>query len=206
MLAVVQWASRAGGSPRLPTRRTPPFFCASAGRALRATGTSDATATTSHTARRCGFIDMVHLPIVGEPMYHTSAGASPARPGLAPCRTFESWGEGMDALRRLFGCGDRSRPVIPLDGGGLDVRLLRHCDDTTVLKRNAVHALLEAIAQREPHHELGRPRGGSEQGPEAEDVDQKLADGHRLRSRGAAGGAAGHPPPGAAERPLRARP
>src|SRR5436309_12804490 len=30
MLAVVQWASSAGGSPRLPTRRTPPRFGASA--------------------------------------------------------------------------------------------------------------------------------------------------------------------------------
>src|SRR5712691_7723098 len=30
MLAVVQWASRAGGSPRLPTRRRPPFFGVSA--------------------------------------------------------------------------------------------------------------------------------------------------------------------------------
>src|SRR5437879_9516046 len=28
MLAVVQWASSAGGSPRLPTRTTPPLICA----------------------------------------------------------------------------------------------------------------------------------------------------------------------------------
>src|SRR5438093_2838144 len=59
MLAVVQCASRAGGSPRLPTFRMPPFFCASTVRTLPATSTSDATP--SNTARRCGLIDMVHL-------------------------------------------------------------------------------------------------------------------------------------------------
>src|SRR5712691_11079079 len=36
MLAVVQWASSAGGSPRLPTRRTPPRLGASAAPAATA--------------------------------------------------------------------------------------------------------------------------------------------------------------------------
>src|SRR5882762_4827083 len=72
MLAVVQWASSAGGSPRLPTRRIPPFFWASAVSAVPATSASDASA--SSTARRDGFSDIRHLQIVGEPIYHTDGG------------------------------------------------------------------------------------------------------------------------------------
>src|SRR2546426_9547335 len=98
MLAVVQCASSAGGSPRLPTFRMPPFFCASAVRRLPATSTSDAS--TSTAARRCGFIDMVHLQIVGEPMYHTNEGAPPERArGLVPRRTIESRCEGLPPPR-----------------------------------------------------------------------------------------------------------
>src|SRR4029453_4263750 len=72
MLGVVQWASSAGGSPRLPTRRMPPFFWASAVSVVPATSASDANA--SSTARRDGFSDMRHLQIVGEPIYHTAGG------------------------------------------------------------------------------------------------------------------------------------
>src|SRR2546426_10428867 len=72
MLAVVQWASSAGGSPRLPTRRIPPFFWASAVSVVAATSASDASA--SSTARRDGFSVMRHLQIVGEPIYHTDGG------------------------------------------------------------------------------------------------------------------------------------
>src|SRR4029434_4926764 len=99
MLAVVQWASSAGGSPRLPTRRMPPFFWASAVSVVPATSASDAnasstarrdgfrdmrhlqvahatasTANARSTARRDGFSDMRHLQIVGEPIYHTDGG------------------------------------------------------------------------------------------------------------------------------------
>src|SRR5438034_10141825 len=72
MLAVVQWASSAGGSPRLPTRKIPPFFWASAVSVVPATSASDASA--SSTARRDGFSVMRHLQIVGEPIYHTDGG------------------------------------------------------------------------------------------------------------------------------------
>src|SRR6266581_4826708 len=72
MLAVVQWASSDGGSPRLPTRRIPPFFWASAVSVVPATSASDASA--SSTARRDGFSVMRHLQIVGEPIYHTDGG------------------------------------------------------------------------------------------------------------------------------------
>jgi hypothetical protein len=61
------------------------------------------------------------------------------------------------AAKDILACSRRSSPVVPLDGGGLGVRLLRHCDDTTLLKRNAAHALLEAITQLEPQQELRRP-------------------------------------------------
>src|SRR5439155_1517682 len=74
MLAVVQWASSAGGSPRLPTRRIPPFFWASAVSVVAATSASDASASASSTARRDGFSVMRHLQIVGEPIYHTDGG------------------------------------------------------------------------------------------------------------------------------------
>src|SRR5262249_39959462 len=47
MLAVVQCASRAGGSPRFPTRRTPPFFWAWASRP--APSTTAATASAART-------------------------------------------------------------------------------------------------------------------------------------------------------------
>ena len=45
MLAVVQWASSDGGSPRLPTLRIPPYFCASAVSALPAIRTRAAIAS-----------------------------------------------------------------------------------------------------------------------------------------------------------------
>src|SRR5262245_44480787 len=73
MLAVVQWASSDGGSPRLPTRRMPPFFWASALSAAPATSASDAR--TSNAVPREGFSDMRHLQIVGEPIYHTGSGS-----------------------------------------------------------------------------------------------------------------------------------
>ncbi len=49
MLAVVQWASSVGGSPRFPTRMVPPFFwaCTSAGPA-----TISATTATAATKFR----------------------------------------------------------------------------------------------------------------------------------------------------------
>src|SRR2546428_667629 len=74
MLAVVQWASRDGGSPRLPTRSTPPLRCASAVSALAATSASDAQ--TSKTIRRFSFDDIGPPPDRGEPIYHTRAGGT----------------------------------------------------------------------------------------------------------------------------------
>src|SRR4029453_10655505 len=59
-------------SPRLPTRRMPPFFWASAVRA--GPGTSASETSASSTARREGFSDMRHLQIVGEPIYHKDGG------------------------------------------------------------------------------------------------------------------------------------
>src|SRR5262245_1203455 len=72
MLAVVQWASSAGGSPRLPMRRMPPFFWASAVSVAPATSASDTSACSA--ARREGFSDMRHLQIVGEQIYHKDSG------------------------------------------------------------------------------------------------------------------------------------
>src|SRR5262245_15904284 len=50
MVAVVQWTSSDGGSPRIPTRSVPPFFCASAVRGFRPSSASD-TRTSSATGR-----------------------------------------------------------------------------------------------------------------------------------------------------------
>src|SRR5512138_2938736 len=95
MLAVVQWASSAGGSPRLPTRRMPPFFWASALSTAPATSASDTRA--SSTTRREGFSAMRHLHIVGEAIYHRGGGS--LRPEREP--------EGAAELRAMEGgCGD----------------------------------------------------------------------------------------------------
>src|SRR2546428_13500809 len=64
MVAVVQCASRVGGSPRLPTLRTPPFFWATASDALPATSAVD---TSANSTARTISLDMLHLPVVGEP-------------------------------------------------------------------------------------------------------------------------------------------
>src|SRR2546426_3181653 len=63
MVAVVQCASRVGGSPRLPTLRTPPFFWATASSALPATSAVD---TSANSTARTISLDMLHLPVVGE--------------------------------------------------------------------------------------------------------------------------------------------
>src|SRR5690348_4231910 len=62
MVAVVQCTSSDGGSPRIPTRSTPPFFWASAVRMLPARSATDARA--SSTTRR-EVRGMRHLRIVG---------------------------------------------------------------------------------------------------------------------------------------------
>src|SRR6266545_6254108 len=54
MLAVVQWASSAGGSPRLPTRRMPPLVCAPAADARPAAASSAAAHTMRHLRRDSG--------------------------------------------------------------------------------------------------------------------------------------------------------
>src|SRR5712691_231097 len=62
MLAVVQWASSAGGSPRLPARRTPPRFGTSAAPAATAianTVASDRTVSIRVVARVDIFIDLL---------------------------------------------------------------------------------------------------------------------------------------------------
>src|SRR6266851_6047048 len=60
MLAVVQCASSAGGSPRLPTRSTPPFDCASAAKAAPAT--TSRTAITATNAFRTGTERAMRVP------------------------------------------------------------------------------------------------------------------------------------------------
>src|SRR3989442_13424740 len=64
MVAVVQCASRVGGSPRLPTLRTPPFFWATASDALPATSAVD---TSGNSTAPTISLDILHLPVVGEP-------------------------------------------------------------------------------------------------------------------------------------------
>src|SRR5882724_1022785 len=111
MLAVVQWASSAGGSPRLPTRRIPPFFWASAVSVVPATSASDASA--SSTARRDGFSDMRHLQIVGEPIYHTEGG--PTGSAKAATTTGRRPGKPAASVRTIDGtrAGTRSDPRTP---------------------------------------------------------------------------------------------
>src|SRR5881628_2236768 len=65
MVAVVQCASSVGGSPRLPTLRTPPFFWATASDALPATSAVDTSADS--TARTISLDGMRYLPVVSEP-------------------------------------------------------------------------------------------------------------------------------------------
>src|SRR5262249_47968887 len=62
MVAVVQWTSSDGGSPRIPTRSVPPFFWASAVRAFRPSSASDAR--TISAARRCAASDARQPPTV----------------------------------------------------------------------------------------------------------------------------------------------
>src|SRR6266850_106251 len=114
MLAVVQWASSAGGSPRLPTRRIPPFFWASAVNVVPATSASDASA--SSTARRDGFSDMRHLQIVGEPIYHTEGGPTgSAEAATTATVTGRRPGRPAASVRTIDGtrAGTRSDPRTP---------------------------------------------------------------------------------------------
>src|SRR6266850_4597769 len=73
IVAVVQCASSVGGSPRLPTLRTPPFFCAAA------SGTGPARLRTSNVRTNAAQVEarwlMGHLPVSGE--------LRPRRPSLA---------------------------------------------------------------------------------------------------------------------------
>src|SRR5512145_9671 len=71
MVAVVQCASSVGGSPRLPTLRTPPFFCAKVSDAAPATRA--VVTSTNETTRTIDLSDMVHLSFVVRRIYHTTA-------------------------------------------------------------------------------------------------------------------------------------
>src|SRR5712692_101364 len=75
MLAVVQWASSAGGSPRLPTRRTPPRFGASAAPAATAIASTVASDRTVRirALRVDIFVDLFRLGVgCGQRELHTA--------------------------------------------------------------------------------------------------------------------------------------
>src|SRR5262245_7451838 len=65
MVAVVQCASSVGGSPKLPTFRTPPFFWAKLSGALTAISAIDASANSE--ARTADLDGMLSLPLVSGP-------------------------------------------------------------------------------------------------------------------------------------------
>src|SRR5262245_9144248 len=78
MVAVVQCASSVGGSPRLPTFRTPPFFWAKVSGALTVINAIDASA--SSEARTVDLDGTVSLPRVSGPnlAHETARGACPS--------------------------------------------------------------------------------------------------------------------------------
>src|SRR5207247_3511431 len=77
-------------------------------KALPATSASDAT--TSTTARRCGFIDMVHLRSWGEPMYH-SGGRARAVPDARVAAPADGCGRRRAGYPRVFQSFESRRPT-----------------------------------------------------------------------------------------------
>src|SRR5262249_587994 len=103
MLAVVQCASSAGGSPRLPTRRTPPRFWASA----TPTTVARASAVASARAVRIG---RWRLRLMGSSRGRICGGGG----GLSRAR---GWLELEILVRRGVG-----KALDPVDAGLLDAR------------------------------------------------------------------------------------